>query len=151
MNQGIHTLDLLLWLMGDVERVSAKAITAIHKIEVEDTVVATLEFANGAIGTLEAGTSIYPGYQRRVELSGSEGTIILEHDRIIAIDLRTPLADSVSPPHRLSRMCAAIRGSWKISCGPSQLTANQFVMVPKDGAAWPWHKRSMNHHGTVKQ
>lgn len=98
MNQGVHTVDLLLWLMGDVQHVSAKAITALHKIEVEDTVVATLEFANGALGTLEAGTSIYPGYQRRVELTGSEGTIVLEHDRLIAADLRTPLADAVKSP-----------------------------------------------------
>jgi len=90
MNQGVHTVDLLLWLMGDVERVYARTVTALHEIEVEDTVVATLEFRNGAIGTLEAGTSIYPGYQRRVELTGAEGTIIMEHDRIVAADLRTP-------------------------------------------------------------
>ena len=97
MNQGAHTVDLLLWLMGDVKRVYAKTLTAIHDIEVEDTVVATLEFANGAIATLEAGTSIYPGYKRRVELTGTEGTIILEHDRIIAADLRTPDATLVGP------------------------------------------------------
>ena len=97
MNQGVHTVDLLLWLMGDVRRVSAKAITALHDIEVEDTVVATLEFANGAIGTLEAATSVYPGYRRRVELTGSEGTITLEQDRIVAADLRTPLADRFEP------------------------------------------------------
>jgi len=90
MNQGVHTVDLLLWLMGPVERVYAKAITALHRIETEDTVVATLEFANGAVGTLEAATSAYPGYNRRVELTGSEGTIILEHDRVIAADLRSP-------------------------------------------------------------
>jgi UDP-N-acetyl-2-amino-2-deoxyglucuronate dehydrogenase len=93
MNQGMHTVDLLLWLMGDVRRVSAIAITALHDIEVEDTVVATLEFANGAIGVLQVATSAYPGYQRRVELTGSEGTIILEHDRIVAADLRNPLSD----------------------------------------------------------
>jgi len=97
MNQGVHTVDLLLWLMGDVERVYAKAKTALHKIEAEDTVVATLEFANGAIGTLEAATSVYPGYSRRLELSGSEGTIILEQDRIIAADLRAPIADLIGP------------------------------------------------------
>src|SRR3989441_10890115 len=57
INQGVHTLDLLLWLLGDVERVYAKTITALHQIETEDTVVATLEFASGVIGTLEAGTS----------------------------------------------------------------------------------------------
>jgi predicted dehydrogenase len=107
MNQAIHTLDSLLWLMGDVTCVSAKAITALHEIEVEDTVVATLEFANGAIGTLEATTSVYPGYQRRIELSGSEGTLILEHDRIIAADLRTPLADPIAPVESNSNASAS--------------------------------------------
>jgi predicted dehydrogenase len=93
INQGVHTVDSLLWLVGDVTRVQAKAITALHQIEVEDTVVATLEFSNGAVGTLEATTSVYPGYPRRLELTSSEGTIIVEHDRIIAADLREPLDD----------------------------------------------------------
>jgi len=96
INQGVHTVDLLLWLMGDVERVQAKAITSLHQIEGEDTIVATLEFNNGAIGTLEAATSVYPGYPRRLELTGSEGTIIVEGDRIIAADLRTPTDDLIS-------------------------------------------------------
>jgi len=95
INQGVHTVDLLLWLMGDVARVNAKAITALHDIEVEDTVVAALEFANGAIGTLEAATSVYPGYPRRVELTGSEGTIILEDNQIVAADLRNGVVDPV--------------------------------------------------------
>jgi predicted dehydrogenase len=93
MNQGIHTVDLLLWLMGDVERVYARAVTAFHRIEVEDTVVATLEFASGAIGTLEVATSAYPGYKRRLELTGSEGTVVVEHDRIVNADLRIPMQD----------------------------------------------------------
>lgn len=96
MNQGVHTVDLLLWLMGDVTRVNAKAITALHDIEVEDTVVATLEYANGAIGTLEAATSVYPGYRRRIELTGSEGTIIVEDSQIVAADLRNPGEDLAS-------------------------------------------------------
>jgi UDP-N-acetyl-2-amino-2-deoxyglucuronate dehydrogenase len=95
MNQGVHTVDLLLWLLGDVERAYAKAVTALHPIDVEDTVVATLEFANGAVGTLESATSAYPGYPRRIELTGSEGTIILKHDRIIAAHLREPLEESI--------------------------------------------------------
>src|SRR5258708_7611386 len=94
INQGVHTLVLLLWLLGDVERVYAKAITALHQIETEDTVVATLEFSNGVIGTLEAATSMYPGYARRLELTGSEGTLVLAHDRIIAADLRRPLEEN---------------------------------------------------------
>ena len=56
-----------------------------------------MEFGNGAIGTLVTGTSIYPGYQRRVELTGAEGTLIMEHDRVVAADLRTPDPDLISP------------------------------------------------------
>jgi predicted dehydrogenase len=89
-NQAIHTVDLLLWIFGDVAAVQAICKTALHKIEAEDTLVATLEFASGAIGTLQASTAVYPGYPRRVELSGSEGTIIIEHDRLLAADLRNP-------------------------------------------------------------
>jgi len=92
MNQGIHTIDLLLWLLGDVRRVYAKSLTALHDIESEDTLVATLEFVNGAIGTLEAATSVYPGYDRRVEITGSEGTVIFEHDRVVAADLKNSLS-----------------------------------------------------------
>ena len=63
MNQGVHTVDLLLWLFGPVRRVFGKVATRLHAIEVEDTAVATLEFASGAIGTIEAATSAYPGYR----------------------------------------------------------------------------------------
>jgi UDP-N-acetyl-2-amino-2-deoxyglucuronate dehydrogenase len=93
MNQGVHTVDLLLWLLGDVTRVQARTATALHPIESEDTAIAILEFASGALGTLQATTAAYPGYPRRVEITGSEGTVILEHDRIIAADLRNPPPD----------------------------------------------------------
>jgi predicted dehydrogenase len=82
MNQGVHTVDLLLWLAGPVRRVFARAAAKLHAIEVEDTAVAVLEFASGAFGTLEATTSAYPGYARRLELTGSEGTAILDGDRL---------------------------------------------------------------------
>lgn len=90
MNQGIHTVDLLLWWLGDIVRVSARGGTLLHRIEVEDTIVAWLEFANGAIGTLEATTAAYPGYPRRVELTGTRGTVNVEQDRIVACDLQDP-------------------------------------------------------------
>lgn len=88
INQGIHTVDLLLWLLGPVSRVAATAKTALHRIEVEDTLVALLEFSSGAVATLEATTAAFPGYKRRVEISGTEGTFVIEHDRLIAADLR---------------------------------------------------------------
>ncbi|HEV3139439.1 MAG TPA: Gfo/Idh/MocA family oxidoreductase [Vicinamibacterales bacterium] len=88
INQGVHTVDLLLWLFGPVRRVFAKTIAALHAIEVEDTAVAVLEFANGAIGTLEAATSAYPGYSRQIELTGSNGTVRLDGDDLVAVDLK---------------------------------------------------------------
>jgi UDP-N-acetyl-2-amino-2-deoxyglucuronate dehydrogenase len=97
INQGVHTVDLLLWLLGDVVRVQARTATLLHKIEAEDTAVATLEFASGALGVFHATTAAYPGYPRRVEISGSEGSVILEHDRIIAANLQnTPGAATLS-------------------------------------------------------
>ncbi|MFL6438289.1 MAG: Gfo/Idh/MocA family protein [Terriglobales bacterium] len=100
INQGIHTVDLLVYLLGDVTRVQATAKTALHSIESEDTCVATLEFANGAIGVLHATTAAYPGYARRLEITGSEGTVRIEHDRITKIDLRKDVeADGLEIEH----------------------------------------------------
>ncbi|HKW35155.1 MAG TPA: Gfo/Idh/MocA family oxidoreductase [Candidatus Acidoferrum sp.] len=96
MNQGIHTIDLLLWLLGDVARVHARVATQLHAIESEDTAAALLEFASGAIGVFHATTAVYPGYPRHVEISGSEGTVVLEHDRIIAADLRNAPSEGAS-------------------------------------------------------
>jgi UDP-N-acetyl-2-amino-2-deoxyglucuronate dehydrogenase len=88
MNQGVHTVDLLLWLLGDAVRVQARTATVLHKIEVEDTAVAIVEFADGALCNLLATTAAYPGYPRRLEITGSQGTVVLEQDRIVAADLR---------------------------------------------------------------
>jgi len=93
INQGIHTVDLMLWLFGDVVSVQAKNKTRLHAIEAEDTLVALLEFASGALGVLQATTAAYPGYPRRLELTGSEGTVIIEQDRLLAADLRNPSPD----------------------------------------------------------
>jgi UDP-N-acetyl-2-amino-2-deoxyglucuronate dehydrogenase len=87
MNQGVHTVDLLLWLFGDAKRVQSRIATSLHKIEAEDTALAILEFSGGALCTLLATTAAYPGYPRRVEITGTKGTIVLEHDRIIAADI----------------------------------------------------------------
>jgi len=80
----------MLWLLGEVVRVQACKGTGLHAIETEDTAIALLEFANGALGVLQASTAAYPGYPRRVEITGSEGTVILEHDRVLAVDLLNP-------------------------------------------------------------
>ena len=97
INQGVHTVDLLLWLLGDVARVKASTATLLHKIEVEDTATAILEFASGAVGVFHATTAAYPGYPRRVEITGTEGTVVLEHDRIIAVNLRDASSAAIEP------------------------------------------------------
>jgi predicted dehydrogenase len=99
INQGIHTVDLLRYLLGEVTRLQAVTATALHDIDAEDTCVATLEFANGAVGVLHATTAAYPGYPRRVEITGTEGTVRLETDRITRLDLRNPppAYDQVEP------------------------------------------------------
>lgn len=85
MNQAIHSVDLLLWLMGPVLSVTARTATRAHKrIAVEDVAVATLEFENGALGILEATTAVYPGYLKRIEIHGSEGSAVLEEEDIAA-------------------------------------------------------------------
>jgi UDP-N-acetyl-2-amino-2-deoxyglucuronate dehydrogenase len=96
MNQGIHTVDLLLWLLGPVARVRAATATRVHAIEVEDTAAAILEFESGALGVIEAATSVFPGYARRVEVTGTEGTLIVEDDRIIRTDLRSTSGGSAA-------------------------------------------------------
>ena len=87
MNQGIHTIDLLLWMLGDASRIYARSRTALHQIEVEDTVVACLEFGGGAVATFEATTAAYPGFPRRLELTGSNGTVVIEDDRAAFVGL----------------------------------------------------------------
>jgi predicted dehydrogenase len=85
MNQAIHSVDLLLWLMGPVESVTAHAATLAHeRIAVEDVIVANLRFASGALGTLEATTAAYPGSLKRIELCGSQGSATLEEEDIKA-------------------------------------------------------------------
>lgn len=113
INQGIHTVDLLLYLLGDVTRVHARTATLLHKIEAEDTAVAALEFASGALGTLHATTAAYPGYPRRVEITGTEGTVILEHDRVVAADLRNApdllaMLSDATPDQNQSATSAAV-------------------------------------------
>jgi UDP-N-acetyl-2-amino-2-deoxyglucuronate dehydrogenase len=83
MNQAIHSVDLLVWLMGPVAEISAMTATMTHeRIEVEDVAVANLKFTSGALGVIEATTTAYPGALKRIEISGSQGTAILEEEDI---------------------------------------------------------------------
>ncbi|MBN1851853.1 MAG: Gfo/Idh/MocA family oxidoreductase [Pirellulales bacterium] len=83
MNQAIHSVDLLTWLMGPVQEIRAIAATLAHeRIEVEDTAMASLRFKNGALGCIEATTAAYPGYLKRIEIHGTEGSAVIEEEDI---------------------------------------------------------------------
>jgi len=83
MNQGIHAIDLLCWFGGKVKNVSARTATLGHKnIEVEDTASAVLEFENGTLGVIEGTTCCYPGFLKRIEIAGTEGSAILEEESL---------------------------------------------------------------------
>ncbi|NHN30344.1 Gfo/Idh/MocA family protein [Paenibacillus agricola] len=77
MNQGIHGIDLLLWLAGSVSSVTAQVKTLKHAIEVEDTAAAIVNFANGAMGIIQGTTSIYPDHPQLLTFHGTKGTLEL--------------------------------------------------------------------------
>jgi len=91
MNQGIHGIDLLQYLVGEVDSVYAHTDTVAHeRIEVEDFAVAMVYFKNGAVGVIEGSTSCYPELPTRLEIYGTEGTVILEEYKITRWDFKNP-------------------------------------------------------------
>jgi predicted dehydrogenase len=93
INQGIHTLDLMLHLFGPARRASGRAATRRHAIQVEDTAAALIEFESGAFGLFEGTTAASPGYPRRIEIAGSEGRAVYE-------DPARPATVADATPHR---------------------------------------------------
>src|SRR5919204_1138302 len=87
MNQAIHNVDLLQWLMGDATHVCGFTATLAHeRIEVEDTAVACLRFAGGALGVIQATTSVYPGLPKTIAVHGDRGTVVIEQEDVLRWD-----------------------------------------------------------------
>ncbi len=76
INQAIHAIDMLLWLSGMPNRVTAQMRTLNHQIEVEDAAMAILEYPNGALGLIQATTDAFPGYAERLEFYGTNGGVV---------------------------------------------------------------------------
>lgn len=76
MNQAIHNLDLLVWLMGDVEQAFSMDATRLRNIEAEDVSTGVVKFENGALGVIEAATTIYPkNFEESLAIFGEKGTV----------------------------------------------------------------------------
>lgn len=94
MNQGVHQIDLLLWFMGPVKRVTARTALVGHQgLEVEDLACALLEFDSGAMGVIEGTTATWPGHPARVEVHGVDGSAVIEDGKLKTWDFRTELPE----------------------------------------------------------
>ncbi|GAA1659150.1 hypothetical protein GCM10009830_00100 [Glycomyces endophyticus] len=90
MNQGVHTVDLLVAAMGEPVEVTGYTATLAHeRMETEDVAVGAVRFASGAIGTVHASTAVYPGLSSRLQIHGDKGSAVIEDDRLVYLH-RTP-------------------------------------------------------------
>jgi predicted dehydrogenase len=114
MNQAIHNVDLLLWMMGPVTQISGLTATLAHeRIEVEDTAVACLRFANGALGVIQATTSVHPGLPKTIAIHGDHGTAIIEQDDVLRWELTPEMEED-----------KAVRAQFAVKSGASGGSSN---------------------------
>ena len=112
MNQAIHNVDLLSWMMGPVTHISGFTATIAHeRIEVEDTAVACLRFANGALGIIEATTSVHPGLPKTIAVHGDRGTVVIEQDDVLRWELTPETAEDHAIKERFAQKSGASGGS----------------------------------------
>ncbi len=137
MNQAIHNVDLLQWLMGQATHISGFTATLAHeRIEVEDTAVACLRFANGALGVIQATTSVHPGLPKTIAIHGDKGTAVIEQDDILRWDFLPETEQDRSIKERFAQKVGASGGSSNPAAISHQGHARQladFVAAIKTG------------------
>ncbi|MBE6941896.1 MAG: Gfo/Idh/MocA family oxidoreductase [Ruminococcaceae bacterium] len=113
MNQGIHGVDILRYLMGPVKNVQSVVRTLLHDIEVEDAAVAALEFENDAIGVITASTATFPGYDREINIYGTRGGIEFKQGTMVRLVIdgeEYPCAEFTSVGDASSNLVLDYRG-----------------------------------------
>jgi len=112
MNQAIHNVDLLLWMMGRATHVYGfTALLAHERIEVEDTAVACLRFANGALGVIQATTSVFPGFPKTIAVHGDQGSVVIEQDDVLRWEFTPALPEDQTIKARFAQKVGASGGS----------------------------------------
>jgi predicted dehydrogenase len=112
MNQAIHNVDLLLWMMGTPTHVAGFTATLAHeRIEVEDTAVACLRFASGALGVIQATTSAHPGMPKTIAVHGDHGTVVIEQEDVLRWELTPETAEDQAIRHRFAQKVGASGGA----------------------------------------
>ncbi|MDT4992703.1 MAG: UDP-N-acetyl-2-amino-2-deoxyglucuronate dehydrogenase [Actinoplanes sp.] len=99
MNQGVHTVDLLIAALGRPVEVFAYTATLAHeRIDVEDIAVGVVKFSSGALGVLHASTAAYPGLSARLQVHGDRGSVVIDNDQLAFFATTAP---GDSPAERL--------------------------------------------------
>jgi predicted dehydrogenase len=112
MNQAIHNVDLLLWMMGPATHVTGFTATLAHqRIEVEDTAVACLRFASGALGVIQATTSVHPGYPKTIAVHGDLGSVVIEQEDVLRWDFSPETEEDRAVRQRFTQKVGASGGS----------------------------------------
>jgi predicted dehydrogenase len=112
MNQAIHNVDLLQWMMGPVTHVSGYAVRLAHeRIEVEDTCVACLRFASGALGVIQATTSVHPGYPKTIAIHGDKGSAVIEQEDVLRWDFTPETPEDADIRQRFAQKLGASGGA----------------------------------------
>ncbi|MFO0824135.1 MAG: Gfo/Idh/MocA family oxidoreductase [Gemmataceae bacterium] len=112
MNQAIHNVDLLLWMMGPAASVCGFTATLAHeRIEVEDTAVAAIRFQNGALGVITATTSVHPGYPKQIAIHGDRGSAVIEQEDVLKWDFNPPTPDDDVVKSRFAAKVGASGGA----------------------------------------
>lgn len=130
MNQSIHAIDILQWVMGPVTSVNAYAATLTHEIEAEDNAVAAIRFASGALGVLEGSTSLPAGRPRRHEFHGDAGSIVLEDGHAVVWELTD---GSPAPSAGLDPSATAGAVPGRMDHDPHRLQIEDFVTAIQEG------------------
>ncbi len=98
MNQSVHTIDLVQWIMGGIDSVSANIATLSHDIETEDTAAASVVFTSGALGTIQGTTSASQDWPVRVEVVGTGGRVVIEKGVLVTWEGDSDLTDELLTP-----------------------------------------------------
>jgi predicted dehydrogenase len=131
MNQAVHQVDVLRYLVGSVKEVFGFwQIAALHKIESEDVVSALLRYEGGTTGVIQASTAIWPGYSERIELHGSKGTAVLTGDKLTTWDVRD---DSGEPAPVESQLMSGASDPMAIPLTPFERQFRDFGDAIKAG------------------
>jgi predicted dehydrogenase len=112
MNQAIHNVDLLSWMMGPVSHITGFTATLAHeRIEVEDTAVASMRFSNGALGVIQATTSVHPGFPKTIAIHGDRGSVVIEQDDVLHWEFKPETSEDKAVRERFAQKTGVSGGS----------------------------------------